>query len=113
MWLTASAVVTTKKQIRCFVLGMGDGRGLGVGIVQTTAVSREKIFVDNLNFQESPICRSTWQKAQTKSSYDKVPKAINFRALAQKNQLKILESKDAISRRKDINMVTFDSRFLS
>ena len=31
--------------------------------------------------------------------YDKVPEAINFRALAQKNQLKILESKDAISHR--------------
>ena len=44
--------------------------------------------------------------------YDKQTKAINFRALAQKIKLKILESKDAISRR-IIDMVTFDSRFLS
>ena len=44
--------------------------------------------------------------------YDKQTKAINFRALAQKFQLKDLESKVTISRR-IIDMVTFDSRSLS
>jgi len=42
----------------------------------------------------------------------KQTKAVNFRPFAQKNQLKMLESKDAISRR-IIDVVTFDSRFLS
>jgi len=53
--------------------------------------------------------------------YDKVPEAIDFRALAQRNQLKILESKDAISMlRRDvasydsskIGMASFDSKIL-
>ena len=44
--------------------------------------------------------------------YDKVPKAINFRAPAQKIQLKILELKDAISRRQ-IDVASFNSRILS
>ena len=44
--------------------------------------------------------------------YDKQTKAINFRPYDQKKKLKILESKDAISRR-IIDMVTFDSRFLN
>ena len=44
--------------------------------------------------------------------YDKVPEAINFRALAQKIQLKILESKDAISIIR-CDMTSFDSSFLS
>jgi len=47
-----------------------------------------------------------------KLNYDKQPKAINFRALAQKNQLKIPESKDTISRRK-FDMAAFDSRIWS
>jgi len=44
--------------------------------------------------------------------YDKQPQAIHFRAFAPKIQLNILESKDAVSRQ-IIDMVTFDSRFLS
>ena len=36
-------------------------------------------------------------KTVSRLSYDKVPKAINFRALAQKIQLKILELEDATS----------------
>ena len=44
--------------------------------------------------------------------YDKVPKAVNFRALAQKVQLKILELTDAISRRR-IDMASFNSIILS
>jgi len=44
--------------------------------------------------------------------YDKVPKAVNFRAPAPKNQLRILELKDAISRRQ-IDVASFKSRILS
>ena len=43
--------------------------------------------------------------------YDKVPEAKKFRGLAQKNQLKIIESKDAISHR-IIDMASFNSRLL-
>jgi len=43
---------------------------------------------------------------------NKVPKAINFRAPAQKIQLKILELKDAISRRQ-IDVESVNSRILS
>ena len=42
---------------------------------------------------EPQIVRTKFQRVW----YDKVPEAINLRALAQKIQLKILESKDAIS----------------
>jgi len=52
-------------------------------------------------------------------SYDKVPEAIKFRALAQKKQLKIIESKDATSiirrerdRERERDMASFDSRIL-
>ena len=44
--------------------------------------------------------------------YDKAPEARNFRALAQKLQLKILESKDPISCR-IVDMASFYSRILS
>ena len=46
------------------------------------------------------------------TTYDEVPEAMNFQALAKKNQLKILELKDATSNmRRD--MGSFDSRILS
>jgi hypothetical protein len=44
--------------------------------------------------------------------YDKQTKAINFRPLDPKIQLKILELKDAISRRQ-IDVASFNSRILS
>ena len=45
--------------------------------------------------------------------YDTQPKAIKFRALAQKIQLKILEKKDATSIcRRDRAMASFNSRIL-
>jgi hypothetical protein len=44
--------------------------------------------------------------------YDKVPKAINFRPLAPKNQLKIIELKDVISRWQ-IDVASFNSIILS
>ena len=57
--------------------------------------------------------RTTWWVPQAFIiCYDKVPKAINFRAPAQKIQLKILELKDAISRRQ-IDVASFNSRILS
>jgi hypothetical protein len=63
--------------------------------------SRFRRFWDSGTFQEF-----YWQY------YDKQTKAINFRALAQKIQLKILELKDATSIcRRD--MASFNSRILS
>jgi hypothetical protein len=59
----------------------------------------------SLKRAETSAERSEW-------SYDKVPEAVYFRALAQNSQFKIIESKDAISMiRRD--MSSFDARVLS
>jgi len=60
------------------------GGGCGT-VLRTTQVIPTRYLED----EEGKRKRDDW--------YDEVPKAIIFRALAQKNQLKILESKDATS----------------
>jgi hypothetical protein len=88
----------------------------------------------NLDFIASTCSASPWQRVQLHSNakffrnlarrssrgsrllgpgMNKVPEAVNFRALAQKNQLKILESKDALSIMRVIwRLLGFDSIIL-